>query len=393
MVQVTKPPKLICLASDQDLSGKSVHGGFPDKVSLLSADNHGVSKEAVFFMIISQSALNLTSEHRFSSTVSVREELRMWVDAPARSVRPEVQAPMPFSVDVVTVSHEASERLSEHETLEPRMLLLKSLLEALTGKKIKLVDMSSVGEKPGDIKSFESLPQDAHTNGQANRREGWGLSYTRDEMHAESEQVTVRAQGMVTTEDGRTIQFEVSFSASREFVSREQVSLRMGDAQRIDPLVVNLDGSPVVLSNLRFSFDLNADGQKEEIHFAGRGSGFLALDRNNDGIINDGRELFGPVTGSGFGELSAFDDDGNGWIDSRDAVFSNLMVWTKDAQGNDILKGLAESGIGAIALTRIAANFTFKNQRNEAQGVMREAGVYLRENGSAGMLQQIDMIV
>ncbi|HSW64044.1 MAG TPA: hypothetical protein VLH56_12170 [Dissulfurispiraceae bacterium] len=344
-------------------------------------------------MIVSQSALNLTSEHLFSRTDSVREELRMWVDEPARSVRPQVQAPTPFSVDVVTVSYEASEKLSEHETLDPRMLLLKSLLEALTGEKIRLVDMSHVGGNPEDIPAFESVPQDAQTNGRANRREGWGLSYTRDEMHTESEQVTVQAEGMVTTEDGRTIKFSVSFSASREFVSREHVSLRMGDAKRIDPLVVNLDGSPVALSNLRFSFDLNADRQKEEVHFAGQGSGFLAFDRNNDGKINDGRELFGPVTGSGFGELSAFDDDGNGWIDARDSVFSKLSVWTKDGQGNDIIRGLADSGIGAIALNRIAANFTFKNQQNEAQGVMREAGVYLRENGSAGTIQQIDMIV
>lgn len=339
-------------------------------------------------MIISTSTLNLSSEHLFSRTDSVKEELRMWVDAPAN----EAPSASPFVTDTVTISGGASDLLTGEESLDPRMLILKSLLEALTGKKIKLADMSHLGEKP-DVPEFRTVSSGAQPSGQAAQREGWGLTYTRDEVHAESEHLTVKAEGRVTTEGGREIDFSVDFSISREFVSREHVSIREGDAKRIDPLVVNLDGSPVKLSDMKFSFDLDADGKKEDIHFAGRGSGFLALDRNNDGKINDGSELFGPATGSGFGELAGLDDDGSGWIDERDAAFSELQIWIKDAQGHDVLKSLEQSGIGAISLARVAADFTFRDGENEAVGVMKEAGVYLRENGTAGALQQIDMVV
>ncbi len=340
-------------------------------------------------MIISQWSLNLDSEHRFSRAESVKEDLRIWIDAPAGGAGERVS----IVADTVTISGKAEETLAEETHLDPKLLLLKRLLEALTGKEIRIENMSDIGETPDDLPEFQTVSSGASSSGRTNGREGWGLSYTRDTLYAESEQVTVKAEGRVTTEDGREINFSVSFSVSREFVSREHISIRAGDAKRVDPLVVNLDGSPIALSEVRFSFDLNADGKKEDIHFSGRGGGFLALDRNGDGIINDGRELFGPVTGSGFGELSRFDDDGNGWIDERDAVFSKLVIWTKDAEGNDSLRSFKQSGIGAISLARVAADFTFKNQRNEAQGIMTEAGVYLRENGTAGTLQQIDMVI
>ncbi len=340
-------------------------------------------------MIISQSSLNLASEHRFSRTDSVKEDLRIWVDAPAGGAG-EMSS---IVADTVTISGKAEEYLAEDMHLDPRLLLLKRLLEALTGNEIRLANMSDIGEQPDDLPEFQTVSSGSSLSGRTNRLEGWSLSYTRDVIYRESEQISVKAEGRVTTEDGREINFSVSFSVSREFVSREQISIRAGDAQRVDPLVINLDGSPITLSDVRFSFDLNADGKKEDIHFAGRGSGFLALDRNDDGVINDGRELFGPLTGSGFVELSRFDDDGNGWIDERDAVFSKLVIWTKDAEGNDSLKSLRQSGIGAIFLTRVGADFTFKNQRNEAQGIMTEAGVYLSENGKAGTLKQIDMVI
>lgn len=84
--------------------------------------------------------------------------------------------------------------------------------------------------------------------------------------------------------------------------------------------------------------DLDADGMEDQISFVLPGSGFLALDLNGDGRINDGRELFGPETGDGFAELARYDEDGNQWIDENDPVFERLRIWTKDAEGRDVLR-------------------------------------------------------
>jgi hypothetical protein len=147
------------------------------------------------------------------------------------------------------------------------------------------------------------------------------------------------------------------------------------------------------LGDRQFSIDLNADGTAESAHFVAAGSGFLVFDRNADGRINDGREMFGPSSGDGFEELSRLDDDGNGWIDESDQSYARLRVWTKSAAGADQLLTLAETGVGAISLGRIATPFDLKDADNASRGEIRSSGIYLREDGSAGTIQQIDLAV
>jgi len=124
--------------------------------------------------------------------------------------------------------------------------------------------------------------------------------------------------------------------------------------------VINFSGTAAQLTDQRFAFDLNSDGKDEDIPFVAGGSGLLVFDRNNDLQVNDGRELFGPSTGNGFAELSRYDKDGNRWIDENEAIYNNLYVWTKDSEGNDQLRSLKESGVGAIYVTGLIRPSTFK---------------------------------
>jgi hypothetical protein len=129
-----------------------------------------------------------------------------------------------------------------------------------------------------------------------------------------------------------------------------------------------------------------------QISFVGSGSGFLCLDLNGDGRINDGSELFGPRTGNGFAELAAYDEDGNGWIDEADSIYERLRIWTRDAQGQDILFALGAKGIGAIYLGYSDTQFSMRDSQNQENGQLRSTGVFLREDGSAGSIQQVDLI-
>ena len=103
--------------------------------------------------------------------------------------------------------------------------------------------------------------------------------------------------------------------------------------------------------------------------------------------------LFGARTGDGFAELAALDDDNNGWIDENDAAYAQLSVWTRDSAGVDVLRSLMAADVGAISLARVATPFAVKDANNALQGQVRSSGVYLRESGGVGSVQQVDLTV
>ncbi len=212
------------------------------------------------------------------------------------------------------------------------------------------------------------------------------------ERYHESEQTRFNAQGSVTTADGRTIDFKMTSQIQREFYSESQLQIEKGFILQ-DPMVVNFGGEPATLTIDKVAFDLNSDGQTEDISFVGAGSGFLALDKNQDGLVNDGNELFGTLSGNGFADLSLYDEDNNGWVDENDAVFSQLKVWHKTPQGLDELSGLLSLNIGAISLQHIETPFSVKTERNQTLGQVVSSGVFLSEDGKVGTVQQIDLAI
>ena len=111
----------------------------------------------------------------------------------------------------------------------------------------------------------------------------------------------------------------------------EQTVEDFGQAERlISPLILDLDGDGFELVSVEDSdvrFDLDADGFAETTGWLLPDDGFLALDFNDDGIINDISELFGNGETSGFVELAALDTNTDGIIDSADARFLDLRIW------------------------------------------------------------------
>ena len=210
---------------------------------------------------------------------------------------------------------------------------------------------------------------------------------------SESESTTFASSGMVKTQDGRSIDFNIEVSMSRAFTSQIN-TLTTQNYIKTDPLVINLDTDIGSVTDQKFLFDLDSDGEEEEISFAGKGSGFLALDRNGDGRIGDGSELFGTKSGDGFKDLAAFDEDGNGWIDENDRMYSKLKVWTKDEAGNDYLINLKDADVGAIYLDNADTQFSLKDGNNRLNGEIKKTGIYLHEStGAAGTLNHVDLAV
>lgn len=101
--------------------------------------------------------------------------------------------------------------------------------------------------------------------------------------------------------------------------------------------------------------------------------------------------FFGATSGNGFADLAAYDSDGNGWIDEADEVFDKLRIWSKGANGRDVLVGLGVAGVGAIYLGSADTEFSLNSAKNNTNAVIRQTGVFLYENGNAGTIQHVDV--
>lgn len=217
------------------------------------------------------------------------------------------------------------------------------------------------------------------------------LSLGRETYFEESEETSFSTAGMVKTSDGREINFNVNVGMSREFREYYREDLELASFTFCDPLVINLDTDVAQLEDQTFYFDIDGDGEQDEVSQLGAGSGYLALDKNGDGMINDGKELFGTASGNGFADLAEYDGDGNGWIDENDAVWDKLKIWTKDENGKDVLYTLADKGVGAICLQNASTDFTRKGADGQTLGAIRNTGVFLYENGNVGTVQHVDV--
>jgi len=132
-----------------------------------------------------------------------------------------------------------------------------------------------------------------------------------------------------------------------------------------DPLVFDVEGDGIRLVSLgesRADFDLFGVGETQRSTWIQGDDALLALDRDGNGQIDSGRELFGNFVGAvgyhevktGFEHLALLDADQNGLIDQNDAAYTQLQLWQDvdgDGQSQDSeLHSLRTLGVASIAL-------------------------------------------
>ncbi len=122
-----------------------------------------------------------------------------------------------------------------------------------------------------------------------------------------------------------------------------------------DPLVLDLTGEGPRTTGAAGAraFDLAADGDLRGTSFVAGGTAFLALDRNGNGTIDSGAELFGDQHGAanGYAELAKFDANGDARIDVADPVYARLLL----LHGDGATQSLADAGVAALELTHEAS--------------------------------------
>lgn len=150
-----------------------------------------------------------------------------------------------------------------------------------------------------------------------------------------------------------TYQISMNFSRVEAQVEVQDVQINMAD-----PLVLDMNGEGIQLTpaGRGASFDINGDGKKESTAWVKGDSAFLVMDRNNNGLIDDGSELFGDQHGAsnGFQELARFDTCRDNIIDRKDSAWNALKVY-QDLNSNGAIDygevtSLEKAGVASINL-------------------------------------------
>jgi hypothetical protein len=135
-----------------------------------------------------------------------------------------------------------------------------------------------------------------------------------------------------------------------------------------DPLVLDLDADGLETTALNTTnpilFDHDGDGVKTATAWISADDGFLVLDRNGNGVIDNGRELFGNSTplsaggtaADGFAALAAQDTNLDGQVSSSDANFAALRIWqdlnqNRISEANELFT-LTSKGIASITVAK-----------------------------------------
>lgn len=349
-------------------------------------------------MIISNASIFLAAEHHHQESRQVTERLELGRnEPPVLDIRPPAADPVfisPHSFSLSLLDAQVHRQTLNFDTpLDSRsrvnLLILQAVFKQVTGRSLAFQIPADLGvaTQPAPVIAF-NLPLSPGID-----RSVQPMTYLRHESYREEERLRFDAVGVITTADGREISFTTSLTMRRSFYEESSLSVNQGAVNRIDPLVINFDGQGAALSPDRFAFDLDSDGTDDQIAILGSGSGFLALDRDGDGAITHGLELFGPATGRGFEELARYDEDGNNFIDEGDSIYSKLRIWMMHEDGSSQLVGLGEKSVGAIFLGHVTSPFQLKDTANNSLGEVVNSGIYVTGEGRVGTVQEINLTV
>jgi hypothetical protein len=202
----------------------------------------------------------------------------------------------------------------------------------------------------------------------------------------------------------RSAAFQVNCSEFSNYIASEcTCEGGCGDGGSCSPIVVDVLGNGFSLTNANngVNFNLNNEGLAERIGWTSVGSddAWLALDRNNDGAIDLGRELFGDVSPqdppgdgeerSGFRALALYDQpmlggNNDGKINHNDAIFDRLKLW-QDTNHDGVSESCELFSLPQLGLRRIDLEYR-ASERVDAHGnqFRYRSRVYDNDNAQLG---------
>lgn len=155
----------------------------------------------------------------------------------------------------------------------------------------------------------------------------------------------------------------------------------------VDPLVLDMNGDGLDFKGAHdgVDFDMDGDGRASRMGFVRGDDALLFIDSHGDGVVHDGRQLFGNQDGyaNGFEMLRSYDDNGDGVIDENDAVYDKLRLWVETTEDGQCEAGetmsLRDAGVKAIQV-----GYEDVREDDGNGNLIGQVGSFTRDDGTSG---------
>ncbi|MDD2998483.1 MAG: hypothetical protein PHV05_05430 [Candidatus Riflebacteria bacterium] len=196
--------------------------------------------------------------------------------------------------------------------------------------------------------------------------------------------------------DGRLTQrnvyeIKLKFQINSDNEERIGISLEEMGIKQVDPLVLDLSGKGIKLTKAGKGalFDITADGKLDSTAWVKGDTALLTYDRDGNGVIDDGRELFGDQNSAanGFAELAKHDNNSDGKINNLDPVFKALKLY-RDLNSDGRIDENELSTLPELGIKSLNLNFTRASADINGNSLILN-GSFEREDGSTGQLADV----
>lgn len=243
----------------------------------------------------------------------------------------------------------------------------------------------SAGEAAMEAQAQAEQTQQAGQNAQATEI----VHFSLDIEVSSSSQTTAVIQQM--KDEGIEVQAVQVAQSSTVKIHIEFTGVRQ--MQQSDPLVLDLDGDGIDLASADQGavFDIDADGKADRTGFVRGDDALLAIDRNGNGRIDDGSELFGDQNGAvnGFGELAKYDDNADGKIDAKDKIFDSLRL-LHDVDADGMVRAYELSKLTDKGVESLDLGYADSPRQDDGKGnTLAERSAFTRTDGTRGALVDV----
>ena len=202
--------------------------------------------------------------------------------------------------------------------------------------------------------------------------------------------ININTSNTLSAQQNSSFQFQFQMEFRFEMSIEIQMGVQRLDQQQ-DPIVFDLDGDGIELTDVNngVRFDITGKGQTVQTAWVRGGDALLAWDRNGNGTIDSGLELFGDQRGAsnGFEELRKLDTNSDGFIGPEDNKFTELVLWRDNGDGISSKEEMFT--LPQLGIERIALNYKNINISADGNNTITQKSFFIRSDNTVGRIADV----